>query len=105
MGRVFEAMVPQAYVRRRRFHDLPLVEDWCRWEGRDRDRDPVEIEIAARLTDGRVLTGEIEWTRTEERGSPPLYVAAGGFSDEFRSVAEPVREHVYLWTLEDFYDI
>ena len=64
MGFVFEDLVREAY---RRFHDawnLPSAIDWSRWEGVDRDRQSIEIDIAARLIDGRLLTGEIKWSST-----------------------------------------
>lgn len=65
MGRVFESMVPQAYRRLRERHGLPLVAEWGRWEGTDREGAPLEVDIAARLPGGGVLTGEIEWNRSE----------------------------------------
>ncbi|MFQ5680339.1 MAG: ATP-binding protein [Gemmatimonadota bacterium] len=131
MGHVFESMVQQAYRRLREPRGLPLVEEWSRWEGLDREGAPLEVDIAVRLADGRVLTGEVKWSRSpldvrvhfdhlakierlaaagvgwahraREGESPLLYVAAGGFSEAFVSAARPSREAVYLWTLEDFY--
>lgn len=32
-----------------------------------------------------------------------VYVAAGGFTQEFQTAARASREHVYLWTLPDLY--
>jgi len=32
---------------------------WARWEGRDRNRRSIEIDVVARLDDGRLLTGEV----------------------------------------------
>lgn len=131
MGHVFEGMVEQAYYRLQASLSLPLVLEWGRWEGRDRSRKPLEIDVAARLDDGRVLTGAIKWNATNidvgvhtehlamldrlaESGvgwahearkatSPLLYVAAGGFSERFRQAALASRKEVYLWTLEDLY--
>lgn len=62
MGRPFEMIVRQAVTR---YHDrwgLPAVRTWGRWEGTDRDRASLEIDIAARLEDGRLLVGEVKWS-------------------------------------------
>lgn len=131
MGGVFESMVPQAYRRLRDARGLPLVKEWSRWEGVDRKGAPLELDIAARLADGRLLTGEIKWNRSKldasvhsdhlakierlavsgvgwahrarDADSPLLYVAAGGFSESFESAAIASRKHVHLWTLGDLY--
>lgn len=131
MGLAFERMVEQAYYRLQGALDLPLVSEWGRWEGVDRNRQSLEIDIASRLADGRVLSGAIKWSRNRvdvdvhnghlvmldrlaEAGhawahearnpaSPLLYVAAGGFSPRFRRAAEASRNEVYLWTLEELY--
>src|SRR5690606_27215138 len=95
---------------------LPLVAEWGRWEGLDKERRPVELDVVARLVGGGVLTGEVKWNREPvgvgvhqahvgklrrmaasgrawahealEPGSPLLYVAAGGFAEGFREAAE-----------------
>jgi uncharacterized protein len=131
MGLIFEGMVEEAYYRLQEKLDLPLVQEWGRWEGIDRNREPLEIDIATRLMDRRVLTGAIKWNRSavdvdvhvahldmldrlaksgmgwaheaQDPASPLLYVAAGGFTDRFREAATGVRKAVYLWTLEDLY--
>lgn len=62
MGRPFEVQVRQAYTR---FHErwgLPSVREWARWEGADRNGASLEIDIAARLDDGRLLVGEVKWS-------------------------------------------
>jgi uncharacterized protein len=131
MGLVFEGMVEEAYYRLQRSLDLPLVAEWGRWEGLDRDRQPLEIDVAARLLDGRVLTGAIKWNRSPvdvrvhtqhmtmldrlarsgvawahdalDPDAPLLYAAAGGFTDRFRQAALATRSEVRLWTLDDLY--
>jgi uncharacterized protein len=131
MGLVFEGMVEEAYYRLQGPLGLPLVKEWGRWEGVDRNRNPLEIDIASQLLDGRVLTGGIKWNRGEvdvgvhthhlsmldrlaesgvawahvarEPTSPLLYVAANGFTDRFRQAATGSREEVHLWTLDDLY--
>ena len=131
MGLAFERMVEQAYYRLQGPLDLPLVAEWGRWEGVDRARQSVEVDIASRLSDGRVLSGAIKWGRNRvdvdvhnahlvmldrlaEAGhawaheavqstSPLLYVAAGGFTSRFRRAAEASRDEVYLWSLEELY--
>jgi uncharacterized protein len=131
MGLIFEGVVEQAYYRLQSALELPLVQEWGRWEGLDRNRNPLEIDIASRLMDGRVLTGAIKWNRRKvdvdihtehlsmidrlaqsgvgwahearEPSSPLLYVASGGFTDRFRQAAVASREEIYLWTLSDLY--
>lgn len=131
MGLIFEGIVEEAYYRLQEHLDLPLVEEWGRWEGVDRNRQPLEIDIASRLMDGRALTGSIKWNRSPvdvavhtrhlamldrlaQSGigwarvachpeSPLLYVAASGFTERFVQAARATREQVYLWSLEDIY--
>jgi hypothetical protein len=131
MRLIFESMVEEAYYRLQQQLDLPLVKEWSRWEGFDRHRQALEMDIASRLADGRVLTGAIKWNshaigahvhtehlamldRLAEAGvawahearkptSPLLYVAANGFTDRFRQLAEASRKEVYLWTLDDLF--
>lgn len=132
MGLVFESMAEEAYYRLQPALDLPLVKEWGRWEGVDRARHPLEIDIASVLVDGRVLAGAVKWNRSRvgvdvhtkhlamldrlaqsgvgwahearKPSSPLLYVAAGGFTDRFRQAAIAAREEVYLWTLADLYE-
>lgn len=131
MGHEFERIVAQAYPRRSDALGLPMVAEWGRWEGLDREREPVEIDVVARLAGGGVLTGEVKWTRdpapaeVHERhldklqrmadagrrwahealapGAPLLYVAAGGFADGFAEAAEASGHPVTCWTIEDLY--
>ncbi len=131
MGHVFERMVEQAYPRLREHWRLPMVSEWGRWEGVDRDRQSLEIDIASRLSDGRVLTGAIKWNRRAigadlhrdhlsmlgrlaaagvrwarealHAKAPLLYVAAGGFAAGCAEVAESSGHPVVLWSLRDLY--
>jgi len=131
MGLVFEGMVEEAYYRLQGAFGLPLVREWGRWEGRDRNRRPLEVDIASVLMDGRVLTGAVKWRRKKvdvdvhlghlaqidrlaesgvhwahearKASSPLLYVASGGFTDRFRAAARASRDEVHLWTLADLY--
>jgi hypothetical protein len=116
MGLVFERMTQQAYLRLRRLARLPIVREWGRWEGLDREFRQIEIDIVARRTDGGMLTGAVKWSakrvgislhtqhlemlrRLSESGyawarealAPKailLYVAAGGFDPTFTQQAE-----------------
>jgi AAA+ ATPase superfamily predicted ATPase len=131
MGLIFEGMVEEAYYRLQPTLGLPLVKEWGRWEGVDRTRQPLEIDIASTLLDRRVLTGAIKWYRNpvdvevhthhlamldrlaqagvawaheaRKPAAPLLYVAASGFTDRFRRAATASRDEVHLWTLEDLY--
>ncbi|MFN0072231.1 MAG: ATP-binding protein [Chloroflexota bacterium] len=128
MGQVFERIVSQAYSRFHQTWELPGVQDWARWQGHDRNRRSIEIDIVARLDDGRTLTGEIKWS-TQPRGlelhnalqrnledlaasghswatealvGPRLYVCSGGFTPELQSWAKD-RPDIHLLSLADLY--
>lgn len=131
MGLIFETIVEEAYYRMAETLHLPLVKEWGRWEGLDRNRKSIEIDIASPLLDKRVLSGAIKWNSApigvdvhlkhltmidrlaesgvkwahvaRKRESPLLYVAAGGFTHEFERAARASREEVHMWTLEDLY--
>jgi hypothetical protein len=133
LGLVFEDIAAQAYTRLRGRLKLPMIREWGRWEGVDRDRKPVEIDVVARLTDGRLLTGSVkcrtkafgitqhrkhldDLRRLAESGkrwayealdpaSPVLYVSAAGFAPTFRRSLEEEDEgrQVIAWTLDDLF--
>lgn len=127
---VFEDVVRQAYLRFGAEEGLPAVETWGRWEGRDRHRKPLEIDIVTRLLDGQMMTGAIKFRKralsarvvTEhisglerladsgkgwahdalESNAVLLFVSAGGFSDSsFYEVAREYDQKVIAWELED----
>jgi hypothetical protein len=129
LGHVFERIAEQAYQWLQSRLRLPVVLEWSRWEGKDRNGGALEIDVAATLADGRVLTGAVKWNaqplpvrwhlhhlhslerlaasgvkwahRAQEPDAPLLYLAAGGFTEEFVTVARASRQHVYLWSLAD----
>lgn len=131
MGLVFEDVARQAYQRLRARLRLPMVREWSRWEGVDRARQPVEIDVVARLTDGRVMTGAVKarsrsmgitvhrahllnlqrladsgrgWaTEALQTKSPLLYVSTSGFTPDFRAAAEQDEHPLILWELADLY--
>jgi len=131
MGLEFERIVTQAYDRRALELGLPMVEQWGRWEGADRARRALEIDIVAPLADGRMMTGAVKWDaapigsgvhhghlemlrRAADAGrgwahaalepeAPLFYVAAGGFTHAFREEAEESGHPTILWSLDDLY--
>ena len=131
VGFVFEQIAEQAYYRLASSSGLPAIEEWGRWEGVDRDRQSVEMDIAARTSDGQILTGAIKWNRkplgpgvhlahlesldrlarsgvswakkAKDTDSPILYIAAGGVSRSFESMVESDPRGVVVWTLEDLF--
>jgi hypothetical protein len=62
MGLVFERIVGQAFRRLHARLGLAAPARWERWEGQDRNRRPIEIDVVAELADGKMLTGEIKWS-------------------------------------------
>lgn len=131
MGHIFERVAQQAYIRMRPRMELPIVREWGRWEGLDRDRRQTEIDIVARRTDGAMLTGAVKWntkpvgpslhdkhldmlTRLSQSGyswarealAPGalfLYVAAGGFSPGFLQHVEGAATRVIALDLENLF--
>ncbi|MBA3257991.1 MAG: hypothetical protein H0T68_00820 [Gemmatimonadales bacterium] len=131
MGHIFERIVEQAYPRLRGKWRLPMVSEWGRWEGVDREGKSLEVDIASIASDGNMLTGAIKWNRRPvtieihrkhlrmlERlaaagvkwahaavkpGAPLLYVMAGGFAPGFEAAARASGHPVVLWTLRDLY--
>ncbi|HEV2149993.1 MAG TPA: ATP-binding protein [Longimicrobiaceae bacterium] len=128
---VFEDVVRQAYLRHSRARGLPAVETWARWEGRDRDRNPVEIDLVVRLLDGRMMTGSAKfreraadatvllehldalrrlaasgraWAREAlEPGAPMLFASAAGFKPSFLEAARDLPSSLVTWTVDDLY--
>jgi uncharacterized protein len=124
---VFEDVVRQAYLRHRARRGQPAVEEWGRWQGQDRDRRDTEIDLVARLLDGRVMTGSAKFRRraadatmlldhldalkrlaASGRGwageafkpdAPMLFVSAAGFRDSFHTVARDLGRTVIAWSL------
>lgn len=131
VGSAFEDVVRQAYVRRAGHADMPAVEEWGRWEGQDREGVSIEIDLAARLLDGRVMTGSAKFRRRRadaavfhehiealerlaasgrrwarealKTTSPLLFVSATGFTATFRRAAATARQSVIAWSLEDLF--
>lgn len=133
MGRVFEEICHQAYRRHHEAWDCPPASRWARWEGRDRNRRDIEIDVVARLLDGRILTGEAKWSSSpvdvsvharlrqnlealaasgrgwanealdEERSAGHIYFSAAGFTDGFRRRAAD-EGNVTLISLENMYE-
>lgn len=129
---VFEDIVEQAYRRHASAQSLPAVEEWGRWQGTDRDGTPTEIDVVARLLDGRLLTGSVKfrarhtgarewadhvtalerlaaagqgWAREALRPSSPfLFVSSSGFKSSFAELRkeDPERD-VVQWRLDDLY--
>jgi AAA+ ATPase superfamily predicted ATPase len=131
VGHVFERIAEQAYIRRTPALGLPALDTWGRWEGVDRAKESLEMDIVAPLVDGRVMTGGVKWNaaplepkwhyhhmamierlratgikwahRAATPEAPLLWVAAGGFTPDFEAAARSERHEVYLWSLEDLY--
>jgi uncharacterized protein len=128
MGLVFERMAEEAYTRHHADWGLPGARTWARWEGRDRNRRSIELDIVARLGNDDLLTGEIKWSsqprgfdlhrelqrdledlsnsgqgwaRDAQQGRL-IYVSAAGFTDDFRRWAK-AEPRVHLLALDDFY--
>ncbi len=128
---VFEDVVHQAYARFQNERDLPLVESWSRWEGKDRTGKALELDIVARLLDGAMMTGSAKirkraadatvflrhlrdlerlaesgkgWAREAMRkDAPKLFVSASGFKESFAAAVKDSGHRVIQWALEDLF--
>ncbi len=132
MGKVFERICREAFVRHHEAWGLAGPASWARWEGKDRNRRSIELDLVARLDDGHVLTGEAKWSSQpiasdvhtnllrdlEDLGasgqgwardalSPTksaghVYFSAAGFTDAFRERAA-AASNIRLVSLADLY--
>lgn len=132
MGKVFEGICREAYVRHHESWGLSGALEWTRWEGRDRNRRPIELDIVTRLDDGRILTGEVKWSSkpidaavhtelmrnledlaasgqgwakdalSNKKSAGHIVFSASGFSEDFRERAS-ADERLRLISLDDLY--
>lgn len=132
MGKVFEQIAREGFRRWHAAWGYADAAQWARWEGQDRNRRSIEIDIVASLDDGRLLTGEIKWSSRPvdddvhrallrdledlsragqgwardalgpERSAGFLYLSAGGFTDEFQQRAQQAG-NIQLITLAELY--
>jgi hypothetical protein len=52
----------------------------------------------------RLAASGVKWAhRAQEPDAPLLHLAAGGFSEEFVTVARASQQHVYLWSLSELF--
>ncbi len=133
MGKVFERICREAFVRHHEAWGLAGATSWARWEGKDRNRRPIELDLVARLDDGRVLTGKVKWSSqpvdadvhtdlvrdledlgasgqgwakdalSPRKSAGHVYFSAAGFTDRFRERAQD-DERINLLSLADLYD-
>jgi uncharacterized protein len=131
VGGAFEDVVRQAYVRFAAERELPAVERWGRWDGQDRAGESIEVDLAARLLDGRMLTGSAKFRRRRTNASALhdhvdalhrlaasgrgwardalaatsllLFVSAAGYTQSFRRAAAAARQPVLAWDLGDLF--
>ncbi len=128
MGRIFEGIVHEAYQRYAAKWGLPGLKTWGHWEGVDRERQPIQLDITSRTDNGRLLAGEVKWA-AEPKGPSLhtgvldklsrlavsgqgwakdvdtalfLYVSAGGFGPEMTALQQ-ADPRVHCLTLSDLY--
>lgn len=132
MGTVFETVAREAFARKHQAWGLPPAVEWARWEGLDRDRRPIELDIVARLADDRLLIGEVKWSSRpvgaavhtgvlrklealaasgygwahealpEGEGARYMFVSAAGFEEDFVARARESGDTL-LVSLENLY--
>lgn len=131
MGLEFERIATQAYDRLCLQKGWPMAMGWGRWEGVDRERKPVEIDLLSRLPGGRMLSGSVKWNaspvgenlhyqhlnslrRLAEAGKSwahdalrdeacMVYVSASGFDPSFMEAVERAPYRIVLLDLQTMY--
>jgi len=131
MGLEFERIATQAYDRLCLHKGWPMAMGWGRWEGVDRERKAVEIDLLSRLPGGRMLSGSVKWNsspageslyfqhlaslrRLAEAGKSwahdalrddacLLYVSASGFDASFMEAADKSPYRIFLLDLHTMY--
>ena len=61
VGKAFELIVRESLNKLGGTKDLPLLSELGTWEGADRNKNSIEIDLVARTFDGRTVTGEVKW--------------------------------------------
>jgi AAA+ ATPase superfamily predicted ATPase len=128
MGLIFEDAVRQTLLRFNAELGLPVVSTCSRWEGLDRNRRSIELDIVGRLENGEMLTGETKWSSSpvdpdvhfqllrnlEDLAASGqswathalqgwfVYFSAAGFSEYMVNLAEE-RARVILVSLKDMF--
>lgn len=131
MGLEFERIAAQAYDALASTRSLPLVARWGKWEGTDRSGESLEFDLVAELIDGTFMTGSVKWDARPldasvhhthlatlrraadagrrwahaalEPGAPLYYLAAAGFTPQFRKAVEASGRSAIMWSLNDIY--
>ncbi|NOQ22667.1 MAG: AAA family ATPase [Candidatus Aegiribacteria sp.] len=128
MGHIFEDIARQTLLRFSGELGLPVLSTCNRWEGLDRNRRSIELDIVARLKSGEMLTGEVKWSSSpvdpdvhfqllrnledltasgqnwakQALGGWFVYFSAAGFSEYMLRLAEDTTR-VILVSLEDMF--
>jgi hypothetical protein len=131
MGKVFEVACRQAVRRHFDAWQLPAPNEVGRWEGTDRNRRSIEIDLICEMDDGHMLTGEVKWSSSpmdvdvhfqllrdlddlshsgkpwarralDEASHGHIYFSAAGFTEAFRARASD-DDTIRLVTLADMY--
>ncbi len=128
MGPVFENTVRRTLLRFNAELELPVVSTCSRWEGTDRNRRSIELDIVGEFDSGEMFTGEVKWSSSpvnpdvhfqlkrnledlaasgQSWGNRALhgwfvYFSAAGFSEYMMRLAEE-RTRIVLVSLEDMF--
>jgi len=135
VGKIFERICHQAFRRLHSALDLGFPDRWTRWEGLDRNRRPIEIDIVAELDDGRLLTGEIKWSSDPvgpqlhrdlqrdledlgrsgrgwarnaldpDKSAGHIYFSAAGVTENFEELTAETDPPVHLLDLDDIFEL
>lgn len=61
VGKAFELIVRESLTKLGGTNGFPVLSELGTWEGADRNRNSIEIDIVARTFDGKMVTGEVKW--------------------------------------------
>ena len=129
-GFIFEDMARQALLRFNENLHLPVIKTCARWEGKDRYKRSIEIDLVGVFSNGEMLSGEVKWSSSpidpeihfhlrrdlEDLAASGvnwanhalngkfIYFSAGGFSEYMKQLARE-NPSITLVTLADMFPV
>lgn len=127
-GLIFEDVARQALLRFNDNMNLPVIATCNRWEGTDKNRRSIEIDIAGRFDSGEMFSGEVKWSSSpvdpdvhfhlkrnlndlaasgkswanHALSGKFIYFSAGGFSEYMKKYAKD-NSSITLVSLKDMF--
>lgn len=127
-GYIFDDIARQSLLRFNQNLNLPVITTCSRWEGKDKNRRSIEIDIVGRFDNGEMFSGEVKWSSSpvdpdvhshlkrnltdlatsgkkwanQALSGKFIYFSAGGFSEYMKKYAKD-NPAITLVSLEDMF--